>query len=317
MKLAIWIVALAYSLVSISSALSWDDTGHQVVAAIAWSQLSPEAQRKVILLFPDDPKSREHIIFTPSKKQGTPEDPYPHTVYNRITVANWMDDLRDNSYDKPLGQWHYVDRPFFDGIEPKLAVPESPNAREKIIEMINSLQRLRNVKAGKEYSEDRSKAAYALATLYHLVGDVHQPLHCVSRYSPGLENGDAGGNFFKIGPKDSDKLHSYWDAAGGLFDFVKLGREFDADSQQKLDEYTQRVLQRWDAQLHPDWKNYSPEEWVEESFQIAKRDVYSGVKHNERPGQEYQNKVQQIAAERIATAGYRLAAVLNQIFAQP
>jgi hypothetical protein len=298
-------------------ARAWDDTGHQVVAAIAWTQLDKPVQEKIDRLFPPSMKSREHIIFTAGKRAPTKEDPYPHTVYNHVTIANWMDDLRDNSYDKQLGEWHYVDRPYFDGIPPKLAVPGSPNAREKLIEMINTLQKLRHFdKADKDHADDKAKAAYAVAVLYHLVGDVHQPLHCVSRYSPGFEDGDRGGNDFRIGPDGKEKLHSYWDAAAGLFDFVKLGRDFEsAEYQQQLADCVKRVLDRWDAAKHPEWKNYNPEEWVEEGFQLAKEQVYQGIKPKEKPSEAYVKKAQQLAAERIATAGYRLAAVLNQIFA--
>jgi hypothetical protein len=317
MPLKIILFLVATSLCS-QTAPAWDDTGHQIVAAIAWSQLEKPVQEKITLLFPSDPKSKGHIIFTASKRQPTDDDPFPHTVYNHVTIANWMDDLRDNSYDKPLADWHFVDRPFFDGIQPKLAVPKSPNAREKIIEMISTLQKVRHFdKADRDHRDDKTKAAYALAALIHLIGDVHQPLHCASRFSPGFEEGDGGGNAFKIGPRDADKLHTYWDAAGGLFDFAKLGRDFDLTQQQQLTDFVSRVLSRWDPEKHTEWRNFNPEEWVEESFQIAKQEVYTGIKPLEKPDQAYEKKTQQIAAERIATAGYRLAAVLNQIFTEP
>ena len=36
----------------------------------------------------------------------------------------------------------------------------------------------------------------ALRLLIHYVGDFHQPLHCIDRYSDDYLNGDIGGNLF-------------------------------------------------------------------------------------------------------------------------
>jgi len=41
-------------------------------------------------------------------------------------------------------------------------------------------------------------ASYALRLLIHFVGDIMQPLHCVSRYSSDYPTGDAGGNAFEL-----------------------------------------------------------------------------------------------------------------------
>lgn len=318
-KISLSVLSLFMALACALPALAWDDTGHQVVAAIAWSRLDKPVQDKVEMLFPADPKAKQHIIFTSSKKMPTAEEKYPKTVYNHVTIANWMDDLRDNSYDNPLKDWHQVNRPIFHEMEPKLVELKSPNVREKIIEMIQTLQKVKNFdKAGFDHAEDKSRAAYALATLIHLVGDVHQPLHCASRYTKLKPRGDAGGNGFLLaGPAPCTNLHEFWDAAGGLFDFVKLGREFDEAHQKQLDECVARVTARWKPDDHPDWRNYSPEEWVEESYQFAKQKVYQGVTASSVPDPTYTQMAQQLSAERLATAGYRLAEILNQIFAQP
>ena len=297
---------------------AWDDTGHQLVAAIASTQLSPKARAQIERLFPNDTDSRKHLIFTPSNRKPTPQDRFPKTVYNPVTIACWMDDLRDNSYDKPLAEWHFVDRPFFDeGLPAKLAIAGAPNAREEIIEKIHELRKVRHFdNFDKDHPDDKTTAAYAVAALTHLIGDVHQPLHCVSRYTPALPEGDHGGNFFKIdGPHNVDKLHAYWDASGGLFGFDKLGRDFDqSEHKEALAKYLKLVLDRWKPEEHPEWKNFNPEEWVEESFGIAKKEVYRGISPTKSPDDAYTAKTQQICAERIATAGYRLALVLNAIF---
>ena len=303
---------------SMHSASAWDDTGHQVVAAIAWSQLDKTAQDKFLLLFPDDLGSKQQTVFVRAPRESTTQEPFPHLAYNHITIANWMDDIRSNSYDSPMAAWHYINRPFFDGVPAKLAVPDTVNVREKIIENINVLEKVRHFdQADKDHADDKATAAYALAVLMHLIGDVHQPLHCTNRYTVGFDEGDAGGNGFPIHHPQATKLHWYWDQAGGLFDFVRLGRDFDENQQHQLADFTGRVLQRWKPEQHPEWKNYSPEEWVEEGYQIGRTQVYQGIKPNGVPDAAYAAKTKQISAERIGMAGYRLAAVLNQIFAKP
>src|SRR4051794_37148479 len=56
--------------------------------------------------------------------------------------------------------------------------------------------------------------AVALCWILHLIGDVHQPLHCATLYSPQFERGDLGGNSFgvKINGKEY-RLHTFWDNA--------------------------------------------------------------------------------------------------------
>jgi len=64
--------------------------------------------------------------------------------------------------------------------------------------------------------------SWNLRLLIHYLGDVHQPLHSVSRYTEEYPDGDAGGNLFKIPPSGKDNgvtnLHAVWDAVGYKFD---------------------------------------------------------------------------------------------------
>ena len=54
----------------------------------------------------------------------------------------------------------------------------------------------------------------ALSWLIHLIGDIHQPLHCVTHITsqhPAPE-GDRGGNSFKL-KGTPNNLHSVWDSS--------------------------------------------------------------------------------------------------------
>src|SRR5262245_29429117 len=47
--------------------------------------------------------------------------------------------------------------------------------------------------------------------ILHLIGDVHQPLHVVQRFTK--DNGDRGGNLVRL--VGNSNLHSYWDSRLG------------------------------------------------------------------------------------------------------
>ena len=46
---------------------------------------------------------------------------------------------------------------------------------------------------------DPERKAIALAWLYHLVGDIHQPLHTAQLFTVDSPNGDTGGNEICVG----------------------------------------------------------------------------------------------------------------------
>src|SRR3989442_13940303 len=82
--------------------------------------------------------------------------------------------------------WHFVDTPFTNDGTTLPAIP-TPNAQDRIA-------LFRGVLASN--SDDKLKS-YDLAWLLHLVGDVHQPLHCATRVSSTDPSGDNGGNKVK------------------------------------------------------------------------------------------------------------------------
>jgi hypothetical protein len=126
-----------------------------------------------------------------------------------VQIAVWMDDFRGDSLNDPYGPWHYIDfRPIFDGIPERTNVGAEPeNVMSRIYWATNVLRK---------GTGSNKTDAETLGFLYHLVGDVHQPLHAATRYSAARPDGDAGGNGFRIQlPPDNrnSSLHFFWDAA--------------------------------------------------------------------------------------------------------
>jgi hypothetical protein len=190
--------------------------------------------------------------------------------------------------------WHFVDLPFStDGATPLPAVPK-PNAQTQIAA-------LRKFLASDESDPLKS---YDLVWLLHLIGDVHQPLHCSTRVTPTAKHGDAGGNSVKIDVAPQE-LHGYWDDLLGLGDTKDFPVAVNAA----------KSLSAVDAATASD---LSEADWVNESFTLAKISVYIDPPIGAGLGPftigsnpNYGADSLKIAQQRVALAGARLANVLN------
>src|SRR5688500_12095845 len=98
------LVLAALLLASQTSALAWHDTGHMLVAQIAYLRLTPAAKERVEkLLVP--PQGRRPLIhlcagyYTPATCEKT---------YDPVTIAVWMDDFRGDSLNGVYDNWHYI-----------------------------------------------------------------------------------------------------------------------------------------------------------------------------------------------------------------
>jgi hypothetical protein len=174
-----------------------------MVAAVAYDQLAPATQARVDHLLTLNPYYKRWLA---KLLPGVSKSQQSKMVF--MLAATWPDAIKmDRTYkndgteggDRPSGPeasqnvgysdhlrhkyWHFVDRPFSqDGTA--LEDPSTPNAQTQIAVF-------RAVLASDSPDELKS---YDLSWLLHLVGDVHQPLHCTSRFSQGEPHGDAGGN---------------------------------------------------------------------------------------------------------------------------
>lgn len=64
------------------------------------------------------------------------------------------------------------------------------------------------------FQDEDEQQSFALRLVIHYVGDVHQPLHAVSKVDDEYPKGDRGGNSEWIDPNVSGvgNLHSVWDS---------------------------------------------------------------------------------------------------------
>jgi hypothetical protein len=292
-----------------SPALAWNATGHRLIAAIAYDRLTPKARARVDALI------RQHPDYEKLFLRDAPADPSARARAAFIAASVWPDQIkgdarfydetRPNASPTPLlpgfpdmarhTTWHYYDTPYApDGVEPEHQNP--PHALSELNRIIPIIGSKANVPP-----TSASNPAYLLPWLEHIAGDVHQPLHCVSRFLKSMPKGDAGGNFVYIGTRN---LHSLWDGAAGSDLSDAYASKYIADAQA--------------AHPAPRHLGKKPAKWIEEGFKIAVSEVYTfGLETGTRehplplpPG--YEANAAKVAQQRIAIAGYRLAAVLNE-----
>lgn len=92
-----------------------------------------------------------------------------------MIAVRWPDDVRRAKGGFSHPTWHYVDFPIAAKGENVTGKP--PGKTNAIITLVDQ--------AGVLKSSDASRAAKAISVcgVTHLVGDLHQPLHCPSLYT--------------------------------------------------------------------------------------------------------------------------------------
>src|SRR5215212_7852842 len=300
---------LALLLTTQTSALAWHDTGHMIVAQVAYLGLTPAAKAKVDSLLVTPPNRRPLIsigvgYYTPEVSERT---------YDPVQIAVWMDDFRGDSLNDQYASWHYIDfRPIWDGIPERTNVGAEP---ENVLSRINWAMNTLRKGTGSNKTD-----AETLGFFIHLIGDVHQPLHTATRYSPSNPNGDAGGNGFKIQmPAEThvSNLHSFWDSAAGQYGHTSPKRPLDEAGKARILLLAEAAMKEFPAESMAEWKDLDPHAWVVESNTLAREVVYKNINEGAEPSKAYTDVAQKLVRKRLALAGYRLAGVLNALFVTP
>lgn len=255
---------------------AWGPQGHRLVALIATARLTPTARSNVRWLLD------------------------PETLAD---VSSWADRYWEGNYQTYY--WHFLNIPpeatSYDRDrdcprQPRL--PENAAAdkwRDCAVDRIEY-----NAARVADLMLDRADRAVALKFLVHLVGDLHQPFHAL-----GVER---GGNGILVSVFGSDNcsqdvarsvpcnLHGVWDSS--------------LIAHRRLDD--RRYLELLDDEIRRRRLDQRPTgtsaEWAIESQQLAKAALLSqhGVVDD-----AYYHKALPVIDQRLALAGVRLAAILN------
>ncbi|CAO3401841.1 S1/P1 nuclease [Azospirillum palustre] len=261
-----------------NDAAAWGRDGHETVAAIAYSLLTPETKQKVDVILGDT----SGAAF--------------------IKASTWADEIKGIRQDKPYptsGPWHYVSIPLES---PVYVQNRDCKSTDCVVEKIN---------------EFRAKAADtsllpairrdALAFVIHFVGDVHQPLHAT-------ENGDRGGNEVAISFRGRQtNLHSIWDSG-----IIKASWGSIDSHRTDLIAMAPDAIHRWARGTPADWATESHamgRDVVHPSIRggnSSKPIPFGPVTTPIVLPDDYATKMLPTVDAQIVKAGIRLAMILNQ-----
>jgi hypothetical protein len=321
-----WIAWTALALLAVilpQRAEAWNAVGHETIAKLAWDRMDAGQREAAYQLLLQHPHLNE--FFRKQTRAAEVSEP----EWFLMLASIWPDWLRGyvrstRPEDQAIGRYHkgprhYINLPLINPADAQLFKDRKldPPAENIVSALADYLAQLQDPKL------PASERAVALCWLLHLVGDIHQPLHCVAWFSKEYPDGDLGGNLRWV--KDGDRptnLHAYWDGLLGRNDkYAELKSHVEVLTRADFDrsKYAERL------------KKTKYMEWAEEGAALAVKFVYrggdlpglklafgedSGEKRNAVPPlpEGYAAEAQRIARVQIALAGHRLGDQLDIVF---
>ncbi|MDX2066636.1 MAG: S1/P1 nuclease [Fimbriimonadaceae bacterium] len=308
-------------------ALAWEGKGHEQIADIAWVKLNPKAKRAVArMLLAGDPKFRPE-----APRDETLTDRYLESqvrpAFRRAAVwpdvikgdtseqyEAWINDLNAKSpgvrptadpfqrgtEENRLKTWHYLDVPlFYTGAGQ--APPPRPSNADYALRQVE-----RGLRDSVRKKDDRA-GAFWIYWANHVIGDIHQPLHCAEHFGPEfLPGGDDGGNGFQIRTtRDGNptRLHGYWD--GGI------RRAIETDGEPGPEAITEKWLR--ETSVNP--REATSIRWMDvirRGSELARDEVYRGLTQGAVVPPDYRTRMEVLSRRMAVLGGIRLATFLNR-----
>ena len=325
-------------------AQGWNSTGHRMVALIAWEQLDAQTRAKVVMILERherfDEDFKEHMMEKIEMSDQATRD-----MWIFAHAATWPDIVRGFSGEDRdkyhHSSWHYINEPLFLSSDDKKFFQKAPDDPDEGYDVpadldkewssgmrlkgMNIIQALiRSTTRMKSPTASSREKAIDLCWIFHLVGDLHQPLHSTALFSErGFPTGDRGGNSIKL--TTMGNLHSLLDSRAGT------GKSLSLLSKKANDWIADQNLSTLGETASRDT---NIENWLKESYDVARKFVYDeelldaiSEQEAELQGedtfesgtakipirQDYKDMAKNLAKERVVQAGYRLAAVIEDV----
>jgi hypothetical protein len=334
---------------------AWGGEGHEITVRIAANFLTPAARAGVIeLLKVDAANNAEYYrekcsnVFALTKKNALTNAEENTLLSDGLAcIASWADPpVKDQR--NYTSNWHFVDIPVAFATSANPARFTYDPARDCITDpargdcAVQALFRLQPVLGnpkipGQEkhkFGEEPTSRADALKFFVHIVGDIHQPLHCVtdkpSKAAVGnpKDLGDLGGNT-KLAtwfgnattPYGPMNLHSVWDTGF-------IGHTMQTRNLTEM-QYTQKLIDGIDKTKLAQMQSGDYLAWIAESYNFAVNNAYGKLPKLDpacemtvkgkkvmgcfRLSDDYYNANNSIVEQQLRSGGVRLAGLLNSI----
>jgi S1/P1 Nuclease len=155
-------------------ASAWNIPGHTLSAAIAYQVLTQENPQTIEKVKAVLEKHPWYLNQWQARLQDVPVA--DHGLVMFMQAARFADDIRSNDRAQNRPRWHYVNLPF----KPE-GQPDTVKVREP--DPVNILTAMAENESVVKNENDAERRAVALAWLFHLVGDIHQPLHTAQLFT--------------------------------------------------------------------------------------------------------------------------------------
>lgn len=219
-------------------------------------------------------------------------------------ISTWADDIKRRK--RSTGVWHYINLPIRENISEN-DIPrffsKHGHADGNIVSQVK--KEIEELRSGRGSPQDRQEA---LKFLVHFIEDAHQPLHCV-------DDDDRGGNDKKVrffapnsrsGRGHLDNLHSLWDNL------------IEVKAAENPEDLARQINGRFNASQKLKLTSGSIDEWVFESYGIAKSKIYPGFPAGPSSAyplpKNYFDEMRPVVDEQLEKAGVRLAKTLEKVF---
>lgn len=244
-------VLTAVSLLGTAQSFAWGHRGHTLIAEVAFNYMD-EATKKNVLQYLDGMTLSE--------------------------AANWMDAIKSDDANDYMKRWHYIN--FEKGSK---TAPEGENIITVLDRTLKELDHKENL----SHAEIKRR----ILILFHLIGDLHQPLHV------GYGS-DKGGNTVQLNfmGRQGTNLHSIWDTSIIEYNNTSLAEVLNSKT------YTSEALEGV--------QKIDVVGWAKQSRGYLKEAYTAGTKVDNR----YVDDVYPIIKTQLLDAGIRLASVLDHYF---
>ncbi len=249
------------------NALAWGDTAHQVICEVAFRLAKPATQAEIQRLINSDPAAT-----------------FPDFSESCV--------LADHQRTRPTEHFLNLHR---DSVG--LTSDQCPLAQKCVLAAI-----LSDLKIVSSKTERDASRLFALESLGHWVGDIHQPLHV------SFED-DKGGNKISVSGC-ARNLHAVWDSC--LVDYA-VGSD--------VVKAATGIMATITPDLRLQWTSSNPRDWANETFAIAKaittRYCVMHVQSCDPTGEnftittEYLESNKPVVREQLQKAAVRLAFLLD------
>jgi hypothetical protein len=273
LQLRISVFALAMVIVLPSSALAWNTSIHMLHGAMTYQilrQQNPSTIQTVAASLENHPWYEKHWQPQLEKRPAAERNELLFML-----AARWARDLRAEDGSGHPDDWHYIKLPFKPAGEPA-SIDTKPPAEPNIVTAMTENERL-----ARSLTEP-TKRATALAWLYHLVGDIHQPLHAIQLFSREYPKGDRGGKEMCIRVRRDRtpvSLHTLWDDLLTSSDNIRTLRNMAAFLRTRFPEAAFSNI-----------GSNEPKNWAKESFETAVEFAYRNGNFQQQGTVEHANR---------------------------